>query len=162
MKANIQHYVSSFESLYEGEPWFGRSITSIVSEIQPTQAFKKNAPTSHSIYEILAHMLSWRELFVKRLNGDHSSRIESNSVADWPPLPSEKTAANWEQLLNKLSENQQVLINALKKTDDSQLDKEFAKTNATLETHLEGNLQHDIYHLGQIALLNKSRIEVLN
>src|SRR4051812_23275408 len=120
MKANIQHYVSSFESLYEGEPWFGRSITSIVSEIQPSQAFKKNAPTSHSIYEIIAHMLSWRELFAKRLNGDYSSRIKSNSPSDWPPLPAEKTSANWEELLNKLRENQQALIKALRRTDDAQ------------------------------------------
>ena len=156
MKANIQHYVSSFENLYDGEPWYGRSIVSIVREIPPTQAFKKSSPTSHSIYEIVGHMLAWRDLFVKRLNGDYSSKIQSNSEADWPALPNAKTAANWEKLLHKLSENQQALIEALKKTTDSQLDKDFAKTNATLETHLEGNLQHDIYHLGQIALLNKS------
>lgn len=156
MKQNIQHYVSSFESLYEGEPWFGRSITSIVKEIPPSQAFKKNSTSSHSIYEIVGHMLAWRDLFVKRLNGDYSSAIQANSEADWPALPTSKTSANWEQLLNKLSENQQALIEALKKTTDGQLDKDFAKTNATLETHLEGNLQHDIYHLGQIALLNKS------
>ena len=156
MKQNIQHYVSSFESLYEGEPWFGRSITSIVKEIPPSQAFKKDSPTSHSIYEIVGHMLAWRDLFVRRLNGDYSSTIQANSEADWPTLPTSKTSANWEQLLNKLSENQQALIEALKKTKDAQLDIDFAKTNATLETHLEGNLQHDIYHLGQIAVLNKS------
>ena len=156
MKQNIQHYVSSFESLYEGEPWFGRSITSIVKEIPPSQAFKKNSTSSHSIYEIVGHMLAWRDLFVKRLNGDYSSAIQANSEADWPALPNGKTLANWDQLLNKLSENQQALIEALKKTNDNQLDKDFAKTNATLETHLEGNIQHDIYHLGQIALLNKS------
>jgi uncharacterized damage-inducible protein DinB len=155
MKANIQHYVSSFESLYEGEPWYGRSIVSIVKEVQPTQAFKKNSPTSHSIYEIVGHMLAWRDLFVKRLNGDYSSTIQSNSESDWPKVPGEKNASSWDQLLHKLSENQQALIHALKKVSDNQLDKDFAKTNATLETHLEGNLQHDIYHLGQIAVLNK-------
>jgi len=156
MKANIQHYVSSFENLYEGEPWYGRSIVSIVREVPPTQAFKKNSPASHSIYEIVGHMLAWRDLFVKRLNGDYSSSIQSNSESDWPKLPAEKNAGSWDQLLHKLSENQQALINALKKVNDGQLDKDFAKTNATLETHLEGNLQHDIYHLGQIAVLNKS------
>src|SRR6478609_2915650 len=118
MKANIQYYVSSFENLYEGEPWYGRSIVSIVSEIPPTQAFKKSTPTSHSIYEIVGHMLAWRDLFVKRLNGDYSSSIAVNSPSDWPSLPNAKTAANWEQLLNKLSENQNALISALKKTSD--------------------------------------------
>jgi len=156
MKTNIQHYVGSFESLYNGEPWYGRSISSIVKEIPPTEVFRKPSPNSHSIYEIVGHMLAWRDLFVKRLNGDYSSSIQSNSEGDWPKLPVEKSAGTWNQLLHKLSENQEALINALKKTNDSQLDKDFANTNATLETHLEGNLQHDIYHLGQIALLNKS------
>src|SRR5690349_8522616 len=113
MKSNIQYYVSSFEDLYEGEPWYGRSIVSIVREIAPTQAFKKNSPTSHSIYEIVGHMLAWRNLFVKRLNGDYSSSIQVNSASDWPTLPNSKTAANWEQLLNKLNENQHELIEAL-------------------------------------------------
>jgi hypothetical protein len=58
--------------------------------------------------------------------------------------------------LTRLTENQEALVHALRKKEDYQLGEEFANTNASLETHLEGNLQHDIYHLGQIAILNKA------
>ena len=100
-------------------------------------------------------MLAWRELFVKRLNGDTSTSIQMNSELDWPTLPTSQTAENWKKLLTRLSENQHALVKALKQTKDSMLAEEFANSNATLETHLEGNIQHDIYHLGQIAILNK-------
>ena len=79
-----------------------------------------------------------------------------NSELDWPALPTSQTAENWKKLLARLSENQQELVKALKQKKDSVLAEEFANSKATLETHLEGNLQHDIYHLGQIAILNKS------
>jgi len=156
MNTNIKHYVSSFENLYEGEPWFGRSMTSILEEVSPSKAYKKATKEQHSIYEILQHVLAWRELFVKRLNGDTSTSIQMNSELDWPALPTSQTAENWKKLLARLSENQQELVKALKQKKDSVLAEEFANSKATLETHLEGNLQHDIYHLGQIAVLNKS------
>ena len=76
MQPSMQNYVTSFQNLYDGEPWYGRSIVSIVREIAPTQAFKKNSPTSHSIYEIVAHMLAWRELFVKRLKPKRNSFVK--------------------------------------------------------------------------------------
>ena len=155
MNTSIKHYVTSFQNLYEGEPWFGRSMTSILQEVAPSKAYQKNSKEQHSIYEILQHMLAWRELFVKRLNGDNSISIQLNSALDWPPLPSSQTAENWKKLLTRLSENQQALVQALSQKEDSLLAEEFANSNATLETHLEGNLQHDIYHLGQIAILNK-------
>jgi len=156
MNATIKHYVTAFENLYEGEPWFGRSMMSILKEIPPSKAYKKSGDESHSIYEILQHMLVWRELFVSRLNGDSTSSIQINSSLDWGGQPTAQTAENWNRLLTRLSENQRALVNALKQKDDSLLGEEFANSNASLETHVEGNLQHDIYHLGQIAILNKS------
>ena len=155
MNKKIEHYVSAFENLYEGEPWFGRSMMSILKEVSPSRAYSKSSEQRHSIFEVLQHMLAWRELFVARLHGDTTATIEINSALDWPSLPTSKNAENWNRLLTRLSENQEALVKALKKQSDEQLGQTFANSNATLETHLEGNLQHDIYHLGQIAVLNK-------
>jgi len=156
MHKKIEHYITAFENLYEGEPWFGRSLTAILKEVPPSKAYSKSSDTQHSIFEILQHMLAWRELFVARLHGDTSGSIQINSELDWPSLPSAKTAENWNKLLTRLTENQHELVKALKKQSDKQLSEEFANSNASLETHLEGNLQHDIYHRGQIAVLKKS------
>jgi uncharacterized damage-inducible protein DinB len=156
MNTNIKYYVTSFENLYDGEPWYGKSIMSIVKEVSPSRVYKKSADGQHSIYEILQHMIAWRELFVSRLNGDTTSNIQVNSSLDWGGLPTAQTTENWNRLLTRLTENQEALVHALRKKEDYQLGEELANTNASLETHLEGNLQHDIYHLGQIAILNKA------
>jgi uncharacterized damage-inducible protein DinB len=156
MNTSIKHYVTSFENLYEGEPWFGRSMKSILQEVSPSKAYKKSSKEQHSIYEILQHILAWRDLFVKRLNGDTNTSIKMNSELDWPPLPAAQTPENWNNLLKRLSENQEALVKALQQKKDTTLAEEFANSKASLETHLEGNIQHDIYHLGQIAILNKS------
>jgi uncharacterized damage-inducible protein DinB len=155
MHTTIKHYVNAFENLYDGEPWYGKSIMSIIKEVAPSKAYKKSSDSQHSIYEILHHMLAWRELFVSRLNGDTTSSMQINSSLDWGGLPSAQTSENWNRLLTRLSENQEALVQALGNQKDNQLGEEFANSNASLETHLEGNLQHDIYHLGQIAILNK-------
>ena len=155
MHTTIKHYVNAFENLYEGEPWYGRSITSIVKEVAPSRVYKKSSDGQHSIYEILQHMLAWRELFVSRLNGDTTATIQVNSLLDWGGLPTAQTTENWNRLVTRLSENQEALVQALREQKDNSLGEEFANSNASLETHLEGNLQHDIYHLGQIAILNK-------
>jgi uncharacterized damage-inducible protein DinB len=159
MNNSISRYIDSFQTVYEGEPWYGRSIISILKAIPPSRAYRKSTGEQHSIYEIVEHLLVWRELFVKRLNGDHSSSIKMNSPSDWPGLPTAQTAANWDTLLTRLDENQNRLINSLKELEDEMLNKEFAQTKVTLDEHLEGHLQHDIYHLGQISLLNKLYVE---
>jgi uncharacterized damage-inducible protein DinB len=159
MNNSINQYIHSFQTVYEGEPWYGRSIISILKTIPPSRAYRKSNNEQHSIYEIVEHLLAWRVLFVKRLKGDHSSSIKMNSPADWPGLPTAQTAANWDALLTRLSENQQQLINSLKELKDEMLKREFAQTKVSLDDHLEGHLQHDIYHLGQIALLNKIYVD---
>ena len=58
MNTSIKHYVTSFENLYEGEPWFGRSMTSILKEISPSKAYQKNSREQHSIYEFFN--ICWR------------------------------------------------------------------------------------------------------
>ena len=124
---------------------------SILKEIPYQQVYKKRSPAQHSIYEILQHMLAWRTLFVKRLNGDGASKIKLNSLEDWPTLPADQTAGNWNKLLQQLSANQQQLVASLQLQQDKMLEKEFLNTKASLETHLIGILQYDIYHIGQIA-----------
>lgn len=156
MTKEINRYISEFEAVYNGEPWYGRSLMSIIKDANPKDVFKKTKPTAHSTYEITHHLLAWRNLLVKRLNGDTKYAIDPNSKEDWAPLPKEQTAASWEELVKRLEQNQQELLKAFGKWNDEALEKNFAGTDYTLRTHLNGQLQHDIYHTGQIALAIKN------
>lgn len=156
MTKEINNYVREFETIYNGEPWYGKSLMAVINDAAPEDVFKKNKSRGHSAYEITYHLYAWRDLLVKRLNGDTSSSIETNSKEDWPVLPNEPTAAIWNELVQKLEQNQKELLKALPKWNNAALDKDFAGTSYSLRTFLNGQIQHDIYHTGQIALAIKN------
>ena len=156
MTKEINNYISEFETIYNGEPWYGKSLMAVISDADPKIVFKKQKSTGHSAYEITHHLYAWRDLLVKRLLGDTKSSIEVNSKEDWISLPKEQTTATWKELVKKLEQNQQELIRSLPKWTNGSLDKEFAGTSYTLRTFLNGQIQHDIYHIGQISLAIKN------
>ena len=156
MTKEINNYITEFETIYSGEPWYGKSLMAVINDADPKNVFKKQKETGHSAYEITSHLYAWRDLLVKRLNGDTTSSIEVNSKDDWPVLPKKQSADTWKELVKKLEKNQHELIEALPKWNNGSLDKDFAGTNYSLRTFLNGQIQHDIYHIGQIALTIKN------
>jgi len=156
MTKEINSYITEFETIYDGEPWYGKSLMAVIGNADPKDVFKKQKSTGHSAYEITQHLYAWRDLLVKRLNGDTRASIEMNSKEDWASLPKEQTVATWSALIKKLELNQLELIKALLNWSNGSLDKDFAGTTYSLRTFLNGQIQHDIYHIGQIALAIKN------
>jgi uncharacterized damage-inducible protein DinB len=156
MTKEINNYIREFETIYNGEPWYGKSLMAVINNADPKDVFKKQKSTAHSAYEITHHLYAWRDLLVKRLKGDTKASIEVNSKEDWASLPKDQTTATWKELIKKLEQNQQELIKALPGWNDEALDKDFAGTSYSLRTFLNGQIQHDIYHIGQIALALKN------
>ena len=156
MNKNIKGYIAEFETVFNGEPFYGKPMMGIIKEADPQKVFIKSSPESHSAYEITQHLFAWRDLLVKRLNGNFKASIEMNSEEDWSSLPVTQTEVVWNILVQKLEQNQKDLVAALSKYDDEALDKNFIQSAYSLRTYLEGQIQHDIYHLGQIALALKN------
>lgn len=156
MTTEIDDYIREFETIYNGEPWYGKSLMAVISDADAKDVFKKHKSTGHSAYEITHHLYAWRDLLVKRLNGDTKASIEMNSKEDWASLPKEQTVAAWKELIKKLELNQQELTRLLPNWSNGSLDKDFAGTSYSLRTFLNGQIQHDIYHIGQIALALKN------
>ena len=155
MKKEINSYISEFETIYNGEPWYGKSLMAVIHSADPKEVFKKQNSSSHSAYEITHHLYAWRDLLTKRLKGVNAS-IEVNSKEDWAPLPKEQSGATWKELIKKLGQNQHELIESLAKLNDEDLDKDLGNTSNSLRTFLNGQIQHDIYHIGQVALAIKN------
>ena len=153
MQNEINYYLTEFKTIFNGEPWYGRSLMDIIRNADTAKVHIKPSPDSHSAYEILEHMFAWRNLFVKRLNGDHDANIKMNSTQDWSEYTG--SVAAWKELLGKMEKNQDELLTALAKHKDEEMDQPFAGTQYSLRVFCNGHVQHDIYHIGQIALLLK-------
>ncbi|HET9055971.1 MAG TPA: DinB family protein [Chitinophagaceae bacterium] len=156
MYGEIKNYITEFQTIYQGQPFYGKPLMDIVKQADIKKVYKKPSATGHSAYEILQHLLAWRVYFVKKLNGDKEASIKVNSADDWPPLPAMQTEDNWKALIKKVELNHQALITALSQYKDESLDEKFAGSIYPLRTFLNGQIQHDIYHIGQIALAVKN------
>lgn len=150
----IGSIIRQFKSVFDRSPWYGESLMGKLSTITAQEAFFKPSPEIHSIFEILQHMLAWRNYALHILEGDMEYDIDINSSKDWPrpPEPSEEA---WQQLIVDFKHNQEHLINKLSASDDSVLTETVPRREFTYHHMLEGMIHHDIYHLGQIGILKK-------
>jgi uncharacterized damage-inducible protein DinB len=153
MNSKILLLRKKIEGIYSGDPWYGDPFKSILKDIDPAAALKKEKKKAHSIAEILAHIISWREFVLTRLTGNEF-KIEQEETFNWIRIDSnEKTA--WKSLLGAMEETQNKILNILEKSDDKLLDMPVRERNYKMEYLIEGIIQHDIYHFGQISLLKK-------
>lgn len=136
----IKEIIFHLNNVYEGRPWYGKSVVDIITK------YYDGDPT---VGRILAHMLAWRN-FAEQKAGGHSFSIEIDSSADWPDhVPEGKDA------LSAFKVSNENLIEILTKKEDSWLREKVPDTSYNFQFLLEGIVQHDIYHLGQIAILHK-------
>ncbi|MEZ4940997.1 MAG: DinB family protein [Saprospiraceae bacterium] len=150
MKTNLSQYIRLFRENYGGNPWYGDSLRKKLDDIQAEEALKAPAPGLHSIAQQVAHLLAWRRLLVERLKGNDNFQIQVNSARDWPPqeLLEQK---GWEKLLKELEANQNELLKLLEAESDALLERPLPDGKHAFRLLLDGIVQHDVYHIGQIG-----------
>ena len=67
MKKELHSIIRNLENTLDGEPWYGRPVYVLLREVDPSLVFKKPSPGSHSLIELLFHMLTWAEFTLKRI-----------------------------------------------------------------------------------------------
>ncbi|NRB47144.1 MAG: DinB family protein [Saprospiraceae bacterium] len=147
----IQALIRRFEAIYDGQPWYGTNILSSLQNIRPEVSVRSLLPEKKNIAEILRHMVAWRQFLIEHLQGNHSYVIELNTALDWPAVD----GLSWEELLEEFAASQTTILSLLAEQEDALLKKLLSNGQHQYNFRylIEGVLQHDAYHLGQINLL---------
>lgn len=154
MDKKLTHLQSRFSTVYNGNPWYGESIITILKNVIPEQASVKLAGTANSPVEILSHILAWRIFLKKRLDGEKRYDVNKESSFRWESYG--KTPAEaWNYMLRKLDENQKQVLALFSNMKPEQLNEAVSGRSYSIRDLIEGVIQHDIYHLGQINLIRK-------
>jgi uncharacterized damage-inducible protein DinB len=148
-----------FARISSGDPWYGPSISAVLSGVTAAQAASRVTPEAHSIWELVLHMTAWvREVRRRLAEGDWGMPAEG----DWPAVP-EVNEANWQRSVAALAGAHDDLRAALAVFPDDRLDTPLGGSRdpamgsgQTYAEMLYGLLQHDAYHLGQVSLLKRS------
>lgn len=152
----IKNIIRQLNEIQEGSLWFDQCFKDKIGTLSDAEAFTRPTPQVHSVAEHISHILEWRKECLLRFKGQRTDLM--NSPDDWKDNM-ELQKMGWANLKNLLYESTATLINALQNQDDSYLETMFADTDYNFHYIIEGIIQHDLYHLGQIGvtikLLNK-------
>jgi uncharacterized damage-inducible protein DinB len=144
----IDRIARLLEKTFEKQPWYGDSIMAILSHVDSKSATTKQG-TAHTIIELILHMASWRQFAIQRLKGNTEFDITDETNF---PVPT-----TLEKAIHELKQSQQELVEVIKLFPVERLNELVPshRLKYTYYTLLHGIIQHDTYHIGQIALLQK-------
>src|SRR5215213_6244499 len=151
---HIQHVIQLLTETFQGGPWHGRSLKSLLSEVTPEMALKKPGENSHSIAELVYHIVTWREFTISRLQPEEGKDTNYFESIDWRPLDLGSTKT-WNEGLRLLEESEKHLLSVLEGFNDSILPETVAERKYKFQVLLYGLVQHEAYHAGQIAYAMK-------
>ncbi|MGQ0740422.1 MAG: DinB family protein [Bacteroidota bacterium] len=153
MNKEVQAIIRRIENVNNGQPWFGRAVYSILDGVNPKNVYAKPAGTEHSMIELLYHMITWAGFTLKRIEKDDEMDLADFEKMDWRPI--NPKVHIWKKGLAQFKATHKRIIALLKKKDDAFLKEIVDYRKYNFRFLLNGMIEHNIYHLGQIAYLNK-------
>ncbi|HYM95462.1 MAG TPA: DinB family protein [Chitinophagaceae bacterium] len=160
MNRETQSIISNFQNVLNGKPWYGRSVFAITSEIDPTIVYKEPASpadgpnaNAHSLIELLYHSLTWAEYTLEVLQNAGEKEIAAIKKLDWREI--NPAVHTWDKGVTAFKAVHEKIIHLLQEKNDEFLNEKANPHNFNYGYLLNGLLQHDIYHLGQIAYVKK-------
>ncbi|HMG68804.1 MAG TPA: DinB family protein [Chitinophagaceae bacterium] len=153
MRKEIDYITMTLRSILDGQPWYGEPVMKILQATDPSLVYKKPNENSHSLVELLYHMITWAEFTLKRLEKDEEKDLAAFENLDWREIdPKEHT---WEKGIAQFKVTHDLIIELLETKDDEFLSEKVDYREYNFRFLLQGIIHHDIYHIGQIAYLNK-------
>jgi uncharacterized damage-inducible protein DinB len=153
MNQEIARIVKSLASNLNGKGWFGNNLQQQLEGITAEKAAKIPQNLNHSIAEIINHMMAWRLFIVEKLNGNADYEVWETDL-DWVKI-TQLSELDWQNLQNQLTENQALLVKTITEKAEALLDAKVDGREYNFRLMLNGIVQHDIYHIGQISIVRK-------
>lgn len=154
MNTELQALIHQLEEANCGDPWFGRPVFSILEEIDPSTVYEKPNERSHSLIELLYHMNTWADFTLKRIEKDETMDMQAFEKLDWREI--DPKTHTWESALEEYKEIHKKIATILETKEDDFLEETVAFRKYNFRFLLNGIVQHNIYHIAQIAYLAKS------
>lgn len=151
----IERLQDQLKRAFEGDAWHGPAVLELLKDVNASQAAAHPIRGAHSVWEIVLHIAAWEGAGHRRLGGD---RAQLPDAEDWPPVLDRSEQA-WQNTCEMLVSNHRQLEQAIARVNESRLDQPILEGLASVYVTLQGVVQHDLYHAGQIAILKKALVE---
>jgi uncharacterized damage-inducible protein DinB len=126
--------------------WYGPSLAELIAQVPPELATTPPLPGSHSIAELLQHLLLWNERVRNTSDSHPMPRWQPEKEWAEPPIP-------WNELVSRWSQSRELLEEKIRNFPVEDLAKQVPGRSYPYEALLHGIVEHAIYHSGQIAMV---------
>ena len=147
---DVERLQKLFKDHYDGDPWIEINFMNTLKGITATMAAQK-VGSLNTIWQIVNHVISWRETLLKRIQNENIPSPENNFIE----TISDVSAEAWKDTMNRLQASQDKLLSYLSEKKEIDLDENPSHGQYSRYELIEGILQHDVYHLGQVVLIKK-------
>jgi uncharacterized damage-inducible protein DinB len=153
MSKEIQTILQNLDKVLNKHPWYGKAVYNLLEEVDETKVYIKPNNNSHSLTDLLYHMLTWAEFIQNRIEKEQIKDMAAFEEMDWRQI--DPAIHTWQKGLTALKTSHNKIIDLLQSKEDAFLDEKVDYRKYDFRYLLNGLIQHNIYHLGQIAYVNK-------
>jgi len=153
MQRKIEAIIKRLETVNSAEPWFGRAVYSLLEEVNSRKVYIKPNNSEHSLIEILYHMITWADFTLKRIEKNKIKDLTTAEELDWRRI--DPKVHTWKKGITEFKAIHKKITELLKKKDDDFLNEIVDYRKYNFSFLINGMIEHNIYHAGQIAYLNK-------
>lgn len=147
IKAVVENILQQLDGLYNGKSWVTDEIGRNVFSYPESVAFKRIAGHSHSAAEQVVHIIAWRNFAVQKLTGNDDFDIKDNSPQDWPE------PQVWPAIQKDFEVCHQNILTAIQNFPIEKWHSIVPLRSYSFLDLINGILEHDYYHFGQINVL---------
>lgn len=142
------------DEAFAGPAWHGPALANAVRGFSAGQAAWRPTPGRRSAWEIVLHCAYWEHRVHERLAPGTAAPFP-RAGSNWPHLPEEITTARWRADVALLKSVHAALREAVAALTSSSLHRPTPGQTKTRLENIIGICCHDVYHAGQIRLLNR-------
>jgi uncharacterized damage-inducible protein DinB len=155
----VEFLLDQLERGHSGDPWHGPSRASLLEDLTAAEARWTPPSGVHSIWQLVLHMTAWTREVTRRVRAGEARDPE---MGDWPPLPSPADATAWRAAVRALNDAHVELRESVRALDATRLTTTVGDmrdralgTGVSVAQTINGLVQHDAYHCGQIAVVKR-------
>lgn len=139
---------------FDGGAWHGAAVLDTLENVTAEQAAWQPPGGAHNVWEIALHIAAWANEVAQRLEGGSAGEP---AEGDYP-----KPAGSWDDGVAKVRAARTRVLTVVEKLSDADLQKMIGRehnaelaTGFTYAATIDGLIQHNAYHAGQMRTLLK-------
>jgi uncharacterized damage-inducible protein DinB len=149
-----ERLAKELEKALNGGAWHGPSWRELLAGVTREEALERPVAGAHNIAEIVLHVTTWQDVVRRRLQGDSP---EVSDAEDWP-RPALEGESAWQATVERLFVTARSLRETLARFPVERMQERRPGMDQTWYAMLIGELQHVLYHAGQVSLLRKAAV----